>query len=128
VFVDNSIGWKDQAIAEISVPGFRLDSTATHHFTCEAQEWLDRPIDQLGTKFFSGEWRFGAGRIHALNLSFGPFRDTPSKTDWFTVRIYLTAANLHWNDNLHIDYTGLAGFVQGLTEEGYAFSDSGKDG
>lgn len=128
VFVDNSTGWKDEVIAEIVVPRFQVDSDAIHRFVCEALAWLDTPIDQLGTRFFSGEWRFGAGPSQELSLSFGPFRDTPSKTDWFMVEIYLSAANLHWNDNLHVDYTCLAGFVQGLTQEGYGVLNSGADG
>ena len=120
MFVDNSTGWEDQAVAELTVPRFPFSPDALHHFIREARGWLDTPIHQLGTTFFSGEWRFGAGSSYALNMAFGPFRDTPSKTDWFTVRIYLTAGNLHWNENLHIDYTGLKGFVQGLMEEGFA--------
>ena len=119
VFVDNQTGWRDQTNAEILVPNFRFDPAAIHDFTGATRQWLNLPIDQLGTKFFSGEWRFGTGRIHELSLSFGPFRDTPSKTDWFTVKIYVTAEDLHWTDNMHVDYTGLAGFVEGLSAEGF---------
>lgn len=119
VFVDNRIGYRNKAKAEIQVPGFQFDPDAIQEFAGTAREWLGLPIAQLGKQYFRGEWQLGAD-IYQLNLKFQPYPSTPSKTDWFEMNIHIQVDDqMSWNADLHIDYTGLSGFVTGLCAEGH---------
>ena len=121
VFIDNTVGWISKPDVEIIVPAFCFSVVAMREFTDAARAWLELPIDQLGAVYFVGEWNL-AKSPYQFTLSFDRYPDTPSKTDWFAVRVYLQAGNFIWNRNLHIDYTCLALFVAGLTTEGFTNS------
>lgn len=117
VYVDDSTGWQVETKAAIAVDALTLNVEDVRDFVARAEEWLALPIQQMGTVFFSGKWEFGdRQKGHQLTIAFGPKPETPSKTDWFEVQVYLGVAGLFWDSLLHVDQTGLSQFVAGLKE------------
>ena len=85
-----------------------------NQFVTEAKHWLSLPLSSLGTTFFAGTWGLGAHETHRFDLTFQPYHSTPSKTDWFMGHVTIRSDAVAWEENLHVDYTCLALFIDGL--------------
>jgi len=114
VFIDNETGWRDETEAEIRFYKFCFNQADINQFVTEAKHWLSLPLSSLGTTFFAGTWGLGAHETHRFDLTFQPYHSTPSKTDWFMVHVTIRSDAVAWEENLHVDYTCLALFIDGL--------------
>jgi|SRR5262245_23766047 len=115
IFINNTVGWGNDVRAEIKVYNFCFSRHGIDEFVDAAERWLALPIALLGSTYFSGKWRFGANSSQ-LNLEFQPYYQTPSKTDWFAVRIEIGSETLSWAEEIHSDASCLALFVEGLSD------------
>jgi hypothetical protein len=115
IFIDNVVGWRDEIQAEIKLYKFLFCGEGINEFVTAAKHWLALPLNVLGSTFFSGKWSLGTGGNNQLDLEFERYYSTPSKTDWFNVKIAISSEVINWSENLHVDYTCLALFIEGLS-------------
>jgi hypothetical protein len=115
-FIDNGTGWKTQTQGEIRWYNFSLKHSEISDFVSTTKDWLALPIGELGKTFFSGTWNWSEGENTKFEIEFGPYSQTPSKTDWFIVRLEIASQMLRINERIHVDHSCLAIFVDGLTE------------
>lgn len=113
-FVDNVVCWRDDVQAEIRLYNFFFSRSDIDEFVIAAKHWLELPLELLGSTHFSGKWRLGATESNQFNLEFRPYYSTPSKTDWFTVRVEISTEEFSWTKELHSDHSCLALFIEGL--------------
>ena len=115
-FIDNEVGWKTKAEGELRWYDFPLDISEVADFLSAARDWLGLPLNELGKTFFSGKWNWGTEDSN-FHLEFGPYSQTPSKTDWFTVSLEIASQVLQRVETFHVDHSCLAIFVSGLSEQ-----------
>jgi len=117
-FIDNVVGWRFRTQGEVGWYDFVLNMAEISDFIKATKDWLALPISELGKTFFSGEWSWEAERGTEFKIEFGPCFETPSKTDWFIVRLQIASEVLRKEERFHVDHSCLAIFVDGLSEKG----------
>ena len=102
VFIDNQRGWEMQTLAKSCWPSFPLNQANVEDFVMSVRAWLGLPLAQFKQTYFGGQWNF-ANKGATFMLELGPFKDTPSKVDWFTARVHIAHGEIEWCGELQLD-------------------------
>jgi hypothetical protein len=115
-FIDDRSSWSTQPYGEIRWYNLVLNHSEISNFVNTTRGWLALPINELGKTFFSGTWNWSEEENSKFEIGFGPYSQTLCKTDWFTVRLEMAFQVLRMHEQMHVDHSCLAMFVDGLSE------------
>jgi len=110
-FIDNETGWVEVIEKEFCWREFELNKITTTEFKCAVLDWEALPLEKLSTTYFSGTWEFCINDKGKCNLRIGLYPETPSKTDWFLVKIKIVLGKNRRIERFHLDRTCLLNFV-----------------
>ena len=115
VFIDNSIGWINEIQSEVKWYKLQIDPAALVSFINAAKSWSELSLSKLSKTFFSGTWNLGTAGDR-FDIEFNPLAHALTKTDAFTVSLYIGSRKLWKKYDFPSDYTCLVDFIKDLSE------------
>jgi hypothetical protein len=116
-FIDNDTGWATVIEKEFCWRKFELSRATVTEFKRAVLDWEALPLEKLSTTYFSGIWEFCINDNGKCNIRVGLYPETPSKTDWFLVKIKIVLGKNRRIERFHLDRTCLLNFANEIAIE-----------